>query len=403
MDLRYAAKDAEDMAKALSLAARKYFCGEELANQKPCERMHIRLLSTETDERSQFKGLADVPDFKRLEATKENYRKAFAEVAAKAKPEDVVIVYLSGHGTTIESSQAVKESAFPDMYLYPTKDASSIDYRTMINKSERDAKTVSSLELADWVNKFKAERKVLIVDTCAAGAILGQKNRDPLQIRSLDRFRERTGFFVLMGSSSDAVSFESNKYRQGLLTYSLIEGMTTDEFLQDGLFLDVEKWFGYAENKVSELARGIGGVQKPMRFNSKFAKSFAVGRIEESERKLLPLAQPVPLILQPTLYEKNKFTDGLRLTEKLERKLLEQSIVQSRGNPVTINFIKATKATNGLSPRGAYTINPDGTITAEIALIMDEKEIEKVIVTAKEEEIIEKLLAEIVRVSQVKP
>ncbi len=240
------------------------------------------------------------------------------------------IVYLSGHGTAITSAEAVKESAFPDMYLYATRDATTLDRAIMVNQSERTSKTVNSLELAKWVSEIKADKKVMIFDTCAAGAAqkdLTSQTRavDALQVRSIDRLRELTGFYILMGSAADAVSYEANEFRQGLLTYSLIEAMTTNKGLRDGKFLDVEKWFASAEDKVENLAKGIGGVQRPSFFKSNFAKTFDIGRVEREEQLLLPLAQRVPLILQPELREAGKFTDKERLTEKLETRLLEQS------------------------------------------------------------------------------
>jgi uncharacterized caspase-like protein len=407
LDLRYAAKDAEDISKALSLAARKYFCNEELAAKQTCGRLHLRLLSTEKEKSSQFAGLSDVADFQRLEPTKQNYENIFTEIAQKAKPEDVVIVYLSGHGTAITSAEAVKESAFPDMYLYATKDAATLDRAIMVNESERLSKTVNSLELAKWVSEIKADKKVMIFDTCAAGAAqkdLTSQTRavDALQVRSIDRLRERTGFYILMGSAADAVSYEANEFRQGLLTYSLIEAMTNDKGLRDGKFLDVEKWFASAEDKVETLAKGIGGVQRPSFFKSNFAKTFDIGRIEREEQLLLPLAQRVPLILQPELREAGKFTDKERLTEKLEIRLLEQSASNVRGEGAAVNYIKATTATNGLSPRGFYALNADGTITIDVSLIRDEEEIAKVKVTAAKEEIIEKLLQEIIKAVQIK-
>lgn len=407
LDLRYAAKDAEDISKALTLAARKYFCNDELANKKPCERVHIKLLSTEKEKESQFAGLADVPDFQRVEPTKNNYKNVFAEISQKAKPEDVVVVYLSGHGTSITSDEAVKESAFPDMYLYATRDAATLERAAMVNETERAAKTVSSLELAKWVSEIKADKKVMILDTCAAGAaqkdLISQSRAvDALQVRSIDRLRERTGFYILMGSAADAVSYEANEFRQGLLTYSLIEAMTTGSVLRDGKFLDVENWFAFAEDKVETLAKGIGGIQRPSFFKSNYAKTFDIGRIEREEQKLIPLAQRVPLILQPELREKDKFTDKERLTEKLEIKLLEQSASSARGEVAAVNYIKATTAANGLSPRGFYTVNADGTITIDVSLVRDEEELSKVKVTAGKDEIIEKLLHEIVKAVQNK-
>lgn len=403
LHLRYASKDAEDITKALSLAARKYFCNDELAQNKPCQRVHVRLLSTENDKGAQFAGLPDIPDFQRLDPVKSSYVQALAEIAKKARPEDVVLVYFSGHATSITSDEAVRDSGFADTYLYATRDAVSLDRSMMANKTERERTTVSSLELVRWLTDIKADKKILILDTCAAGAaqndlVAQTRAVDALQVRSIDRLQERTGFYVLMGSAADAVSFEANEYRQGLLTYSLMDAMTLDSTLRDGRFLDVESWFIFAEDKVEELAKMIGGIQRPTYFKSPSAKTFDIGRIERDELAQIPLARRVPLIIQPELREEGKRTDKERLTEKLETRLIEQSYLAPRGQAAAINYVKAANAANGLCPRGSYVINGDQ-ITIEVSLIRvrDEAEVAKVMVRGTGEDVIEKLVMEIAR------
>ena len=259
---------------------------------------------------------------------------------------------------------------------------------------------MSSLELAKWLSDIKADKEILILDTCAAGAaqndLMAQaRSVDPLQVRSIDRLQERTGFYVLMGSAADAVSYEANEYRQGLLTYSLLDGMTIDTTLRDGRFLDVENWFNFAENKVEDLAKGIGGIQRPSYFKSAQAKTFDIGRIDREELSMIPLAQRVPLIIQPELREAGKRTDRDRLTEKLEQKLLAMSQVYTRGG-AAINYIRAANAANGFAPRGEYSVNGN-VVTVDVSLIRarDEAEVAKFTVTGSPEDIADRLVAAI--------
>jgi WD40 repeat protein/uncharacterized caspase-like protein len=400
LDLRYAAKDAEDMARALSIAARKYFCAEEIRAGKQCSRVHVRLLTTEADKVSRFTGLRDVPDVQRLDPVKANYTEVFADVAKEAGPEDVVLVYLSGHATSVTVDESVKETGFADTYLYATRDATSLDRTLMTNRAERERNTVSSIELGKWLSNIGADKKVLILDTCAAGAaqndlVAQTRAVDALQVRSIDRLQARTGFYVLMGSAADAVSFEANEYRQGLLTYSLLEGMTLGTALRDGGFLDVEKWFSFSEDKVEDLATGIGGVQRPSFIKSDKSRSFDIGRLESTDTAQIPIARRVPLILQPELRENGKRTDRERLTEQLETQLIQQSLIVSRGPAAQINYVNAATAVNGLSPRGSYTVNGD-MVTIELSLISDEKEIARVKVTATRAQIIGELVRKII-------
>lgn len=403
INLRYSAKDAEDMARALTLAARRYFCADEIAANRPCLRVHVRLLSTETDESVRFNGQRYVPDFQRLDPVKTSYAKAFADVAAKAKADDVVAVYFSGHATTINTDEAVRESAIADTYLYATRGATTLAASALANETERAAKTVSSLELAKWLSEIKAEKKVLVLDTCAAGAIQKDLSEaragDPLLTRSIERLRTRTGFFVLMGSAGNAQSYEANQYRQGLLTYSLLEGMTLGGKLAPGGFVDVDLLLSSAKNRVEDLAKGLGDIQVPMYWRPGLSESFDIGRIEDEERKLIPIASPVPIILQPFLFEKvensNVVNDAEGLTEKLKAALLERSLVNVRGKGAAINYVDTTNA-NGVRPNGSYTVNGDQ-ITIIVTLIKDNKPFAEVKAVGTRDNVIENLVQEMLK------
>jgi len=259
--------------------------------------------------------------------------------------------------------------------------------------------------MADWVNQIKAERKAMIFDTCAAGAIQADLTKqarndgdeDKFQIRALDRLRERTGFFVLMGSAADAVSYEASNFRQGLMTYSLLEAMNVK--LREDRFLDVEDWFKYAEEKVEDLAKGIGGIQRPRYFKSNFnAQSFDVGEINSKEDKI-PVASPVPMILQPVLLDKTQLFDSLNLTETLIPKLRELSVSTTRGEGSAINYIPARQAKGGIIPSGLYTVAGEN-VTVELVLRMDEKEVAKLEVKGTKNDIAEKLLSAITSVKK---
>ncbi|MBV9242409.1 MAG: hypothetical protein JO314_10410 [Acidobacteria bacterium] len=177
--------------------------------------------------------------------------------------------------------------------------------------------------------------------------------------------------------------------------------MTTDKGLRDGHFVDVENWFTYAEDEVEQLARGIGNIQKPSFFKSTASKSFDIGRIDADEQRRLPIAQAVPLILKPEL-RSTDFTDKEHLSDRLEAKLIELSVATGRGNLAPINYIRASSAANGLSPRGFYTISGD-TISVEISLIRDENEIAHIKVVGTRDDIIDKIVAEITRSAAKKP
>src|SRR6185436_6988115 len=118
--------------------------------------------------------------------TKANFRKAFEDVQSKARPEDLLVVYLAGHGIALQTGQ--------DTYCYLTQEANTTNSAKLTtDKALREQCTVSSEELAEWTKQIPAAKQVLILDTCSAGAAAAKltEKRDISgdQIRALDRLK----------------------------------------------------------------------------------------------------------------------------------------------------------------------------------------------------------------------
>jgi WD40 repeat protein len=291
MSLTFSGKDAADIATGIRVSAKRLF---------GAEKVHLTLLT----------------DFARAkdaqEPSRENLRKAFEE-ARKAKPSDLLIVYLSGHGATAPDGE----------YWYLAREARSTD---ISDPAVRAASGVSSSELTEWAKAIPALKQVMILDTCASGAAAAKLTETRAlssdQIRAIDRMKDRTGFVVLMGSAADAVSYEASQYGQGLLTYALLQGMRGAALREDDL-VDVAKLFGYAADQVPPLAKSIGGIQKPVIAAPK-GTSFDIGQVKSEDKKEIPLALVRPLILRAIFQrEKPPFFDSLGLSKRVNAGLRE--------------------------------------------------------------------------------
>ncbi len=254
LNLNFVAKDAVDMANAIELGAKRLF---------GADKVHLHLLSTTEDSRS-------------IPPTKDNFTKAFADVRARAKPTDILIVYLAGHGVTLQRGS--------DTYCYLTQEARTTDTAVLADSAVREQTTITSEELVEWIKQIPALKQVLMLDTCAAGAAQAQlklvdKREAPGDaVRAIDRAKDRTGSYILMGSTADAVSYEASQYGQGLLTYALLKGMKGPALRNDE-FVDVSKLFQFAREEVEQLAQNVGGIQKPIIFAPK-DDSFEVGQLK---------------------------------------------------------------------------------------------------------------------------
>jgi WD40 repeat protein len=324
LELRYAGKDAEDFAQALEIAATRLFGKEHL---------HLTLLtSSQTDAERQ--------------PTRANLVRAL-EAVHKAKPGDILVLYLAGHGVNFGGQDG-------DFY-YLTADARGAD---LTDPEVRKQTALSSRELTELIKKVPVQRQVLVLDTCAAARAverLTDKRAVPSsQVRALERVKDRTGLFILAGCAADAVSYEATRYAQGLLTYSLLLGMRGAALKEDQQ-VDVGRLFDFAADRVPELARDIGGIQRPVIASPRGA-SFPIGLVTTDDRARIPLRTPRPLVLRTLFQDEEEFTDGLGLGRLIDERLRERS---TRGTDGRLVFVDARELPGAYNLAGRYRIEGD--------------------------------------------
>ena len=233
LNLRYSGKDADDFAAALQVGGNKLFDG----------RVNLKLLTAS-------RPAADKPG-------RDNLLKAL-DGLKQAKPGDVVVVYLAGHG--INHAGTKDESD----YYFLTADSKTANLAAAVDRGM----AVSSKKLVESLKAVPARKQVLILDTCASGKLVekmdfsGSRGVPGAQVRALDKLKDRTGVFVLAGCASDAVSYEATTYGQGVLTYALLQGIRGLAVADDQV--EVGRLFDFAADTVPRLAKDIGGVQRPV-------------------------------------------------------------------------------------------------------------------------------------------
>jgi hypothetical protein len=184
-------------------------------------------------------------------------------------------------------------------------------------------------------------------------AAIGQKDLNPSQVRALDRMKDRTGMFILTGSAANKVSYEAGQFGQGLLTYSLLEGMS-------GLALGPEKrvdvmtLFQYARDKVPEMAKSINGIQTPMLAFPANGGSFDIGIVNEKVK--IPLAQVKPVFIRNNFQDEEAFEDVLGLTDVLEQNFRKMT---AKGAASKIIYVDVKEYENAYSMKGRYHVEGD--------------------------------------------
>ena len=336
LNLRYAAKDAEDFATALRLAAGRLFGTDQV---------RLTLLTTASTENR---------------PTRTALEEALAALKT-TKHGDVIVIYLAGHGVTHGGQDG-------DWY-YLTADALSAD---LTDPEVRKRVSLSSAELTEFLKLAPAGKRVLILDTCHSGLVIDKltdkRNVPGSQIRALERTKDRTGFHVLAGCAADSVSYEASRYGQGVLTYSLLLAMRGAK-LRENEYVDVGLLFNFAADNVPDLARDIGGVQRPT-VHSPSGLSFDIGQLTAEDRENVPLQPVRPVVLRSSFQEEKRVRDSLGLTKRVDDRLREASAAP-RGAKLV--FFDAMDFPGAMQAAGRYKIEGDN-VTVAVTLFQGEKE-----------------------------
>jgi len=113
--------------------------------------------------------------------------------------------------------------------------------------------------------------------------------------------------------------------------------------------------FQFAADKVPELAKNIGGIQKPEIRVPYGAQSFDIGIATEEIQNQIILPTPKPLFLRSNFTNDITFNDNLRLSDAINNELIN---IQSRdGNEVI--FIDASRFSGAYSLKGRYQKDGD--------------------------------------------
>lgn len=204
-ELRYAAKDAQDLAAAFAAAPGRWA-------------------------KLEVKTLLDAA------ATREGIlaQRAFLE---RAGPDDVAVVFVAGHGLVDGSLD----------YFFATPD---LDFEAPA------ARGLPFEQLEGLLDGLKARRRLLLVDTCQSGevdkdeavvaaapapGVVGRQVRGVRKVESLDALglrdaqqllgelfadlRRGTGAQVIASASGLEFALESEQWRNGTFTYALLEGL----------------------------------------------------------------------------------------------------------------------------------------------------------------------------------
>ena len=189
-------------------------------------------------------------------------------LARSAQPNDLVVIFLSSHGTP------------------RNRDTAEVNY---IATSETETEPEDNLyatafpmvEISDVVRtRIKAQRTVILLDTCHSGAAAGKIQAggttavkdSSASDAALDRIRQGIGRAIVTSSSPEEQSYEGKPYENGYFTHFLLEALRRNNGHDS-----VEQVYASLKQNVSKAAGSIQRKQTPVFSKSEHGEEIVIG------------------------------------------------------------------------------------------------------------------------------
>jgi uncharacterized caspase-like protein len=198
------------------------------------------------------------------QATRAGILAGLERIVKRAAPQDVVVLFVAGHGVTLEQR-----------YYFLPHDVRQVGGEGLASTG------ISSAQLADFVRRCRAQKVAILLDTCHAGASLGELGQVAMrgvaeieEEQTLGRLARANGCFILAGSSDAQLAAESNRFGHGLFTQAMLEALGGKASCRPVTVGCLQR---YAEDRLPALYREIEReAQYPVGF--RFGDDFPLGR-----------------------------------------------------------------------------------------------------------------------------
>jgi uncharacterized caspase-like protein len=181
------------------------------------------------------------------EATEREIRFKFDDIAAKAKKEDLLLMFYAGHG-------------FTD----PSGDTFWLTFDTVYGLSGNriQSSAFSNLILGEKISKIKAKTLISFIDACYSSGMVDISTA----VRGLEAdLRAGKDYVIITSSQANQRSMESPSLKHGLFSYFLVKGLSGEADLNRDGIVNIEELWDFVKPLVSENAIKRGGEQDPRR------------------------------------------------------------------------------------------------------------------------------------------
>jgi len=190
------------------------------------------------------------------EATGEAVRAAITTLAGQVVPQDVFVLYLAGHGASLER----------DYHFIPA-DA------LYTSAAALRARSLTSDQIRRLLAAIPAAKTVVLIDTCSAGGFGAPAGRGVGDKDAIDRLSRLTGRAMIAATADERMAFEGEG-GHGAFTAALLAGLGGAAERSGNGSVEVRELADYVEEELPRITRKWGFEQYP--FSSTEGNSFTL-------------------------------------------------------------------------------------------------------------------------------
>jgi len=183
-------------------------------------------------------------------ATKENILKVWTKELDRARKDDVVMIFLDGHGGTDPST--------PGEYYFCPYDAHE--------GGQTLAKTGVCVSDKKLFKSIASERLLFLTGSCFSGGFLSGLARGRAPGASLDLFQGLQGRFGISAAKNDEVAWVPGKFGMNVFNFFVVKGLRGAADTSNDGKITVKELYDYVSESVT---KETNGAQHPQLFASK--------------------------------------------------------------------------------------------------------------------------------------
>ncbi len=178
-------------------------------------------------------------------------------LARSAQPDDLVVIFLSSHGTPRNRDTA-------EVNYIATSDTETEPEDNLF------ATAFPMVEISDVVRtRIKAQRTVIFLDTCHSGAAVRDAAASD---KALDRIRQGVGRAIVTSSAPEEQSYEGKPFDNGYFTHFLLEALRKSKGNDS-----IEQVYESVKQNVAKAAGSIQRKQTPVLSKSERGQEIVIG------------------------------------------------------------------------------------------------------------------------------